>query len=81
MSARSQSSSLEENSRIGCGTSCRSEADSRRLSSCIRNALLENPELTLGQLIDLASSDSGIALDEMADKYLVEALEELPVRE
>jgi hypothetical protein len=59
----------------------RSEADSRRLSSCIQNALLENPELTLGQLIDFASSDSGIALDEMADKYLVEALEELPVRE
>lgn len=52
----------------------RNEADIQRIAARIGAALRVNPDLKLGQLIERVSRDAALALDEMADDDLVEAL-------
>ncbi|NCT66658.1 MAG: hypothetical protein GXC76_03330 [Rhodanobacteraceae bacterium] len=52
----------------------RSEADVQRIAARIGDALRVNPDLKLGQLIERVSRDAALALDEMTDDDLVDAL-------
>ena len=55
-------------------TKLRDEAQDQYIASRLSEALMNNSELTLGQLIDRVSRDSALALDDISDNELVEAL-------
>jgi len=55
----------------------RSEADLERIVLGVGNALRNNPKLTLGQIIEQASSNAPIPLEDLSDDDLVKAFDGL----